>query len=143
MYVLTITFVGILALTAFGCAHTGHGPSDSELIAETLGTWIEASKAKDVEKIMSAISEDFKHDGYDYSAEDKGSMRVFIEDSVAMGNFDGLEISYDPEAVTIDGDTAQVPDIEWSCTPGMASVELTLKKEDGVWRIVDAEVVEF
>ena len=139
---LVITLAGIMLLTALGCARMSGGPSDSDLINETLTTWMEASKAKDIEKAMSVISENFEHDGYDYQAEGKEDMRAFMEDAIAMGNFDGLEISYDPEAITIDADTAQAPDIEWSCTPGMAIIGLTLKKENGAWRIVDASVEE-
>ena len=139
---LVITLAGIMLLTALGCAHMGGGPSDSELVNEMLTTWTEASKAKDIDKAMSVISEDFEHDGYDYQAEGKEAMRAFMEDSIAMGNFDDLEISFEPEAITIDADTAQVPDIEWNCAPGTAVIGLTLKKVNGAWRIVDASVEE-
>lgn len=137
---LAITLTGIMLLTAFGCAHMGGGSSDSDLINETLTTWTEASKAKDIDKAMSVISENFKHDGDDYTAEGKEAMRAVMEESLAMGSFDDLEISYDPEAITIDAGTAQVPEIEWDCAPGTAFIDLTLKKEQGSWRIVDADI---
>ena len=37
--------------------------------------------------------------------------------------------SSDPEAITIDADTAQIPEIEWYCTRGTGFIDLTLKKE--------------
>ena len=140
--ILAITLATVMLLAAFGCSTTSSGPSDTELIGAALTTWKEASVAKDVDKIMSVISEDFKHEGYDYRAKGKEDMRAFIEDAVSAGNFGDLEISYDPQAITIDADTAQVPGIEWSCTPGTAILGLTLKKENGAWRIIDVSVRE-
>ena len=138
---MAITLAAAVLLTAFGCAHLS-GPSDSELITDMLAKWTEASKAEDIDAAMSFISEDFKHKGYEYEAEDKEAMRGFMEGSVDAGNYDDLEISYDPARITIDGDTAQVPDIQWVCAPGTAVIDLTLKKENGAWRIVDASVAE-
>ncbi|MCP4639537.1 MAG: nuclear transport factor 2 family protein [bacterium] len=138
-----VGLAGMMILAAVGCATGSSGPSDEELIGQMLNGWIAASKAKDVDKVMTFMSENFKHDGYDYAAESKADMRAFMEGSLDMGNFDDLEVTYDAEGITIEGDTAQVTDIEWSCAPGTAMIDFTLKKEAGVWRIIDADVEEF
>ena len=126
---------------AMGCASL-KGPSDLEQIQNTLAAWESASKAKDVDQVMATISEDFSHEGYDYDAEDKAAMRQFVEAAIAQGNYDGLEIAYKVEDIEIEGDTAEVGPIEWTCTPGTAYIELTLKQEKGGWLIVDASVQE-
>ncbi len=139
---MAITMASIVLLLAAGCAHIGRACDDHELIREMLATWIDSSVAQDVERMMSLISEDFSHDGHDYEAADKTAMAEFIEDSIAMGNYDDLEITYEPDAVKLEGDTAEVHPIDWVCTPGNATIGLTLKKEKGAWRIIDATVEE-
>jgi len=138
---LAVTMAGVMLLFA-GCAHLGGGRDDGELIEEALAAWIAASKEQDVDKIMAGMSDSFAHDGYDYEAADKAAMQEFIEYAIDAGNYDDLEVSYDADAVKIEGDTAEVYPIDWTCAPGSAEIGLTLKKEGGAWLIVDASVEE-
>jgi hypothetical protein len=69
-------------------------------------------------------------------------MREYIEGSIAEGVYDDLEIMYEPDVITIEGGKAEVYPIDWTCSLGSATIGLTLRKEGGTWRIIDAIVEE-
>lgn len=139
---VTLALAIAVLFTAAGCSHLGGGPSDEELVNQALLKWIEAGKAKDLDGMEALTSDNFKHDGYDYQAEGKEELRAFMQQGMDMGNFDGVDVVYDPDSITIEGDMAKVPNIEWNCAPGTAIIDLTFKKENGAWLIVDAAVEE-
>ncbi|MDQ1256821.1 MAG: Nuclear transport factor 2 family protein [Candidatus Hydrogenedentes bacterium] len=130
--------LGVLA----GCATGPKGPTDQELITQTVTQLKDALFAGDSEKLLACFSEDFSH----YEVPDKQTLADYVQMGVDMGYIDQLEeqnavMEFAEAEIKIEGDTATMYPIEASADAGSVTVELTLKKEaDGVWRIVTADV---
>jgi len=111
----------------------GAGMTDEEKVAQTVQEWREASEAKDIDAIMATVSEDFVGDG----GANKDAFRQYIGGLIDSGMFDGVEISDSRAITTIDGDTAEVRNLDLSSYAGAVVVDLTLQRDaDGKWRIV-------
>jgi ketosteroid isomerase-like protein len=126
---LSLTMVFVVS----GCATMGAGMTDEEKVAQTVQEWREASEAKDIDAIMATVSEDFVGDG----GANKDAFRQYIGGLIDSGMFDGVEISDSRAITTIDGDTAEVRNLDLSSYAGAVVVDLTLQRDaDGKWRIV-------
>ena len=133
--------VGVLVVVlAFGCATGGKGPSDEELIGALMATWEAAIMEKNVDKMLTTFSDDYSHSGMDYSASGKDELRAFAEDSIAMGYLDGVDISYDPTAIRVEGETATIYPVYYSNTQGDVTVSFTAKKTAGTWLLTDMAI---
>lgn len=126
----------ILALAMAGCATMAKGPSDEELIQETLGIWEEGMLAHDVDKIQLAISENFANERVSSKAE-LGEMNRRIMES---GYLEGMEISMENSEQTREGDVVTVYPIDLTSPAGALSVKLTLTKEENAWLITSLAV---
>jgi hypothetical protein len=132
------TLLGMAAvLVTSGCATSGGGLSDSDQIAALLGHWKEAILAKDADRLMATYSENFAHDGYEYDAEDKAGLREYIEDSIAQGGFDDVEVYWEDADIVIEKGAATVYPIDYTVPEGSIAIELTLTKEKTGWLITD------
>ena len=136
----SLCILGMVALA--GCATGAKGPSDEELIMQTIHTLIDSVFAADTETLLACFSEDFSH----YEVPDKETLADYVQMGVDMGYLDqvedhDVEINLEEAEITIDGDTATVYPMDASADMGAVTFELTLKKEeDGVWRIITADV---
>jgi len=86
-----------------GCAGTGRGPSDEELIRNVLGKWKAAAEALDIEAQMALCSESLESDWGD-----KEATKEFMLDAKDMGYLDDMEVITDEAEITIDGNVATV-----------------------------------
>ena len=128
----------LLAVLVCGCASLGKGPADGERIAGMLADWKAALEAHDVDKLMTAYSEDFEGRG----GAGKEQVREFLQGAIDQGYLDGAEISLEDAETTIDGGTASVGPVVLSSDRGAMEIELKLIKEsDGAWRIVGSDRV--
>ena len=115
------------------------GASDEEQIATLMKSWEETVLAKDLDAMLALHSDDFEHTGFDYEVSGKDELRGFMEDAVDMGYFDGVEIAYEPDAIVIDGATAEVYPIDFVNDEGAVVVTMKLKKVAAAWLIADIE----
>jgi len=130
-----VVCLGVLAVVLVcGCIGM-RGPSDEELIANTMTTWQEAIMAPDVETLMATYSEEYETS----EVPDKESMRQFMEMIADQGYLDDMEVSMEEAETVIDGETATVSPVEIGTAMGSMTIEFTLQKEDGAWLIVNSE----
>lgn len=128
--------VGILAVFAAGCA-TMRGPSDEELIQNTLNGWKAALENQDIDAMMAFYSEDFTTD----RGNTKEELREFFQGAKDQGYLEGAQADLSAAETTIEDGTAEVGPIYLSSDAGSLDTTLFLKKEeDGVWRIVGSEM---
>jgi len=124
---------GLMLGLVAGCATTPK-KSDDDLIKETVATVKTALEAKDIEMLLTTFSEDFTHPEL---AGGKEEAREMLQMGVDAGYADDGEVSIvDMEITKNDDGTASVYPVDLSGPPGSISVELVMKKEADVWRIV-------
>lgn len=131
---LQVVSVAVLAVLVCGCMTGGKGPDDRELITNTMNEWKAGLVEKDADKIMSAYSENFQ----DNEGRGKADMANFIKEVIAQGYLDSTNVDLDSAQITINGEDATVSPISLSSAAGSMVLSVSLKKEDGVWRIVKA-----
>jgi len=135
-FALKMLAVGVLAIFAAGCATMG-GPSDEELVQNTLAEWKAAFEKQDIDAMMAAYSENFTTD----RGNTKEELKEFFQGAKDQGYLEGVEADMSAVEIAIEGDTAQVDPIYLSSSAGSLETSLVLKKEDdGVWRIVGSEM---
>jgi len=122
----------LAAVVVAGCASTPKGPTDQELVAQTVNAWVEAMKAGDVDGVMKTYSESFTH----YEWGDKEGLQIFLEDAKDMGYLDDLEVAIDELETEIEDGEATVYPIELEGAFGSVTIELVLKKEIDKWLVV-------
>jgi len=124
---------GLMIGLVAGCATTPK-KSDDDLIKETVATVKTALEAKDIEMLLTTFSEDFSHPEL---AGGKEEAREMLQMGVDAGYADDGEVSIvDMQITKNDDGTASVYPVDLSGAPGSISVELVMKKEGDVWRIV-------
>lgn len=127
----------VMAVISGGCATGAKGPSDEELISNTLNTWKMGMETKDIEKLKTTISDEFNH----YEWGNKDQMIGFLESTFNAGDLDGAKINLDAAQTKIEDETATVYPVELTAAFGSATIEFRLKKEaDGQWRVVGMSV---
>jgi len=118
-----------------GCQIVGEGPSDEELIRNTLSDWGAGIKAQDIGKVMATYSEEFESS----ETPDKDSQRDLIEGYIDAGYMDESEIDLEQAEVTIEDGKASVTGVGFTTVMGEFGLEFALQKEDGAWLITDFE----
>ncbi|MCL4693558.1 MAG: hypothetical protein KJ060_13740 [Candidatus Hydrogenedentes bacterium] len=124
--------MALVVLVGAGCAMGAKGPSDRDLIMNTMNEWQSGLVAKDADKVITVYSEDFR----DGEGRGKAEMHAFIKEAVSMGYLDSLMVDMESAQVTINSEDATVGPVTLSSSAGSMYLKLALKKEDGVWRIV-------
>ena len=122
----------LAAALVSGCASTAKGPTDEELIAQTIGSWVEATKAKNIDGMMSNYSESFQNDEWG----DKAGLQSFLKDALDMGYMEDMEVLTDKMETKIENGEATVYPIQLQAAFGAATIEFVLKKEADKWLIV-------
>lgn len=125
----------LLALVS-GCATTGKGMSDEEMIQLTLDTWGAGLVEKDLEKFLSTISESFSAP----QAADKETLGNFIQQAIEAGYIDDAEVTREDAQYTIEGDTCSVYPVDLMSSAGAVAVELQLTKEEDQWLVTGLEI---
>ena len=122
----------LAAALVSGCVSTPKGPTDEELIAQTVGAWVQATKAKNIDGMMSCYSQTFQHAEYG----NKAGLQTFLKDALNMGYMENMEVATDKMATKIEKGEATVYPIQLKAAFGSATIEFVLKKEAGKWLIV-------
>lgn len=125
----------LLTLGLAGCAGM-RGPSDEELIQQTLDAWGKTLVAKDVDSFMATFSEKFTSS----QAADKPTLAKFIKEAIDSGYLDDAKVSFENAKRTMKDGTCTVYPVDLSGTAGAVSAELTLAREDDKWLVTGMEV---
>ena len=138
--VIVALIVGVLTVTLMcGCMSetVGRGPSDEELINQTLSKWKAAVLAQDIDMLMALHSESFKN----FEAPDKESQEAVMQNYFDAGYLDDAKVGLEDAEIAIEGDKAKVTGVVLDVTVGESRYALTfgLQKENGAWLIIDFE----
>ncbi len=135
--ILMMSAAFAISVLVGGCATGATGPSDEELIADSLAKWKVGMEQKDAEQIALAISDEFSH--YEYGNKDQ--MLSFLKGAFNDGTLDSAKVTLETAETKIDGDTASVYPVELMASFGSATLGFTMTKEaDGVWRVTTMTV---
>jgi ketosteroid isomerase-like protein len=138
--VIVALIVGVLTVTLMcGCMSetVGRGPSDEELINQTLSKWKAAVLDQDIDMLMALHSESFKN----FEAPDKESQEAVMQNYFDAGYMDDAKVGLEGAEIAIEGDKANVTGVVLDVTVGESRYPLTfgLQKENGAWLIIDFE----
>ena len=131
--------VVLATVLAAGCATTGKGVSDQELIRMTMEKMKEALETQNLDLLFETISEDFEHP----QVGGKDNARVMLQMALDMGYGDDGEVSLDDMEIEMNDDgTATVYPVDLSSPQGQVAVEISLKKDGDAWLILtgDADI---
>ena len=131
---MCILTAAIVLITS--CSTLGKGPSDEELIQQTLDKWGTGLAEQDMDKFMATISESFKAG----PAESKQALAEFIRQGIDAGYLDGAQVSREEAQYTLEESSCSVYPIDLASNAGSVSVELLLTKEEGKWLVSGMEV---
>jgi hypothetical protein len=128
----------ILVAAVAGCASGAKGPSDEELITNTVNTFVTGMKTKDVDLLLSAVSENFSTS----DAPDKASLGDFLKNAIDAGYLEEVEIGMEEATreFTDAKDSVYVYPLEIESLAGVATMGLTLAKEEGNWLIAGMDL---
>jgi ketosteroid isomerase-like protein len=108
---------------------------DRAAIAEVINRWAETAAAKDLDAMMTVFSSSYRDDILD----SKARMREYWKLAIESGMTEGMRVRFNPEEITVKGDTAKTGRVYYQAKPGGYYQVMELKKEpDGVWRIVNS-----
>lgn len=118
--------VAVLAVVMIvGCQSGGKGPTDQELVQMRVKEFTDALLAKDVERVMDSVSENFYHP----EAGDKTSAKELMKQGLESGFVQNGKIDTSKMEVKIEKDTATAYPIQASADAGSVTVGVTMKKE--------------
>ncbi|HUW59862.1 MAG TPA: hypothetical protein VMZ06_02560 [Candidatus Bathyarchaeia archaeon] len=130
LLVVSVLMVAMLG----GCATGGKGPTPLEQVQQSLAGWSAAAEAKDVDKLMSFVAENFESNEWP----DKESYKAFVQDSIDMGYLDDLDVATDKTTITFEGeDKAIAYPVELNASFGSATIKAIFTEEDGKWLVSD------
>ncbi len=133
---VTLTIAAaLLAMAVAGCA-TVSGPTDDEMIQNTLAAWSAGLTEQNIDKFLGAISENFTAD----QSADKAKLGEFIKDAIDAGYLEEAEVSLESAQYTKEGDKCTVYPVDLMSMAGSVAVELELTKEEGKWLITGMSV---
>lgn len=123
----------VLVAAVAGCASGTKGPTDDELITNTVNTFVTGMKTKDVELVLSAVSANFSTS----DAPDKAALGDFLKNAIDAGYLEEVEIGMEETTreFTETKDSVYVYPLEVESLAGVATMGLTLAKEEGNWLI--------
>ena len=132
---LVLVVVSAMVMVA-GCATTPEGPTDEELIQQTLDQFSAAIIEKDIDKLGAILSEKFSAP----EEESKQDFLDFMQSAIDSGYLDDAEVSREDAQQTMGEGTCDVYPVDLMSSAGSVSVELHLTKEDGGWLITSLDV---
>lgn len=122
-----------VALVA-GCAGTGKGPTDQELVNLKVKEFTDAVVAKNIDALAVSLSENFSHP----EAGDKAGAKNFFKQAFESGYVEHAKFDFSNAKTKIEKDTANVYPLPITSDGGSATLGLTLKKET----LTDAQMTE-
>lgn len=134
--IMNLGAAAIIVVLAGGCQLGG--PSDEELINTTIADWKAAHTAKDLDRLMATLSENY----VSMQGGGKDSMREFISRAFEEGFMDNVEIKIEDAEIMIEGNNATFGPVKFVGDRGTFAFKHILQKEDGKWLIVGAEMQE-
>lgn len=133
--VLRVFVIFVLSTIMSGCAT---GPSDEEIISNSMTGWKAAFHAKDVDKMMTEYSENYAGE----NGEGKEAVREFLVYMKNDGAFENAKMNTDEAEIEIEGENATVGPIVYTGNWGEVRYIREMKKEeDNVWRVVSSREV--
>ena len=105
--------------------------SPQEAIMERVMLFLNKLAEKDLDGAMAAVADDFEH--YDFRT--KADLRAFLEDAIATGYLDDIEIQTEDTEVKIDGDKATVYPVDIVGMFGTVTLELVGEMRDGKYML--------
>ncbi len=132
--VLSVVFC-MVAVFSIGCATTGKGASDAELIQQRIAEGIAAIKAKNFDAFDGMVSDNFSSG----AVGDKQDLMDYLKNADDMGFLDDIEIDLADAETVIEGETATVSPVTASGSFGSLGLEFTGVKEKGVWVVSGVE----
>ena len=133
-YGWTAMMMCLVSVVVAGCAGLGKQMTDEDMIRSTVTTLKTALETKDLDLLMTTFSDDFYHP--EVGGKEEG--RDMLQTAIDAGYADDGEVFLDDLEITMKEDgTATVYPIDLSGPPGSVSVELTLKKEEAGWHIIE------
>ena len=100
-------------------------------IMERVMVFLNKLAAKDLDGSMAAVADDFEH--YDFRTKD--DLRAFLDDAIATGYLDDIEIQTEDTEVEIDGDEAVVYPVDIVGMFGTVTLELVGEMRDGEYML--------
>jgi len=127
--------LAVAALTWAGCCGMQTGPTQGDLVMDTLEQWRAGIVTADLETIMATHSEAYlSPDNWT-----KRDMRAYTEQMIADGQLDGVVVDLDKTGILIEGDTARASGITARGPGWSGTFEFTLEREGGRWLITSSD----
>jgi len=104
-------------------------PEDA--IMERVMLFLNKLAEKDLDGAMAAVADDFEH--YDFKT--KADLRAFLDDAIATGYLDDIEIKTDDTEIKIDGNKATVYPVDIEGMFGTVTLELVGELRDGKYML--------
>lgn len=134
-YLLTVVMLTVcMSLIILGC-QTAKKVTPEEAVTAQVNKFAEAMKAKNLDGVMSVVSEKFEH----YEWGDKAGFREFLQQAVDVGYLDGLEIDLSKMQVKVEGATATVYPVDIRGNFGSTTVEIVFTNENGNWLVTGVD----
>ncbi len=134
-----LSVVAVAVLFVAGCASMAKGPSDEELIVQTVMKLKEALETQDIDLLMETFADDFEHP--EVGGKEDG--RMMLEMGMEAGYADDGEVYLDDMEIAMNDDgTATVYPVDLSAAMGSIAVELVMAKRGEQWLIItlDADI---
>ena len=129
---------GIWRITRSGEAQAPPVLAPEQQVLGVLADFHGALEAGDVDKVMQAVSQNFR----DSQGGDKAAVQGVIENLVAQGSFAGVTVDMDDCAITVTRENAVAAPVIYESSMGRSAREYRLNREsDGSWRITSSEEV--
>lgn len=125
-----------MALILASCTTIAKGPTDEELVQQTLDQWAAGLVEKDLDKFLDTISESFEAG----TAGGKEELAGFIQEGINAGYLEGAEVGFQDAEYALEESTCSVYPVDLMSDAGSVSVELILSKEDGTWLVSGMEI---
>ncbi len=135
--VITKLGVSVLIVVLAGGCQIG-GPSDEKLIKNAMADWKAALTAQNLDKVMTAYSENY----VSQRGSGKDSIREFMTRVFDEGWMENVNVNLEEVTTTIEEDKAQFGPVAFISDSGTMKIDYTLQKENGAWLIVGSKMLE-
>ena len=132
---LAVFVFGMATLTTGGCLSAARVSGESDLVRSTVATWKTAMESKSIDDLLDCHSDRYVH----YMHGTKGHLREFWGNAMKSGYLDNVAVITDRAEATFRDGKALVWPVDWRGAGPDHSIEFTLEKEGGVWRIVEMD----
>lgn len=125
---------GVFALavvTLAGCAGSGGGPSDEDMINAIIQDAMNGLVAQDIDAMVSNYAEDFESDQGGGVTETK----EFLVGAKEQGFLDDVKVNLENLEITVEGAGAKAGPVELEGVFGALTLEFELAKRDGTWKV--------